>query len=114
MIPEELAVHPGLGVEALGIGERRELDEVSVARGVAGEEDEVIVGLPAVTRSPSLAPVARRDVCLHPDDGLYARFARLLLELPRRVEVAVVGDRERRLFELLSPVNQVGDPVGAI
>ncbi len=30
------------------------------------------------------------------------------------MQVTVVGDRERRLFELDGPFNQVVDPVGAI
>ena len=111
---EELAVDARLGVEALGVGERGELDEVAKARAVTGEERQVVALVATIARSRALAPVARRDVGLHTYDRFDARLTRLLLELPRRVQIAVVGDRQRRLLELLSPVDQVGDPVGAV
>ena len=40
-----------------------------------------------------------RDVRFHADDRLEPRLLRLFLELPGRVQVAVVGDREGRLLE---------------
>ena len=46
--------------------------------------------------------------------GLIPAALRLLLELPGRVEVTVIGDRQRRLLELLRPADQVVDPVGAV
>ena len=115
VLGQELAVHARLAVEALGVGEGGELDEVLVAREVAGEEDEVEVVLLA-RRSPGCG--ARRSpgatYASMPMIGLRPRLLRLLLELPRRVQVAVIGDREGRLLELLGPADQVVDPVRAV
>jgi hypothetical protein len=58
--------------------------------------------------------IRRGDVRLHPNDGLNPRFLRLFLEFPRSVEVAVVGDGERRLLELLRAANQIINPVRSI
>jgi hypothetical protein len=38
----------------------------------------------------------------------------VLLELPGRVEVTVIGDRDSGLLELLGPADQVIDSVGAV
>src|SRR6185437_12522662 len=96
---EQLAIHAGLRVEALGVGERRKLYEVAIAHGIAGEEDEVIVRFSACARAGTLTTIAWRDVCFHADDRLDASLLRFFLEVPRAVEIAVVRDRKRRLFE---------------
>ncbi len=62
----------------------------------------------------SEAAVAGRDVRFHPDDRLELGLLRLFLELPGRVHVTVICDRERGLLELQSPLDQVIDPVGAV
>ena len=46
--------------------------------------------------------------------GLEAGLACLLLELPGGVHVAVIGDRQRRLLELLRAPDQVIDAVRAV
>ena len=78
---------------------------------VGGEQDEMEVRLDLGTNPASLSPVPRSDVRLHPDDRLETGLAGLILELPGRVEVAMVGDRERGLFELQGPGDQVVDTV---
>ncbi len=114
VLREQLAVDAGLGVEALGVGQRRELDQVPVPDRVAGQKDQVVVGLGVGRRPPTGAPIPGRHVRLHPDDRLDSRLSRLLLELPGRVEVTVIGDRQRGLLELLGPADQVIDSVGAV
>jgi hypothetical protein len=111
---EELPVDARLDVKALGVGQRRELDEVAVARGVLGEQDEVVVWLRARRRPRAGPAISRRDVCFHTDDRLQSGLPRLLLEFPRAVEISMIGDREGRLLELEGPGDQVVDPVGAV
>ena len=58
------------------------------------------IGFPAVAADAiACASIAGRDVRFHPDYRLDARFLRFFLELPRRVEVTVVGNGEGWLFE---------------
>ena len=114
VLGEELTVDAGLAVEALGIAQGRELDEVLVAGEVLREEDEVEVVLLARRGAGLEAAVAGGDVRLHADDRLESGLLRLLLELPRGVDVAVIGDRQRRLLELLGATDQVIDPVGTV
>jgi hypothetical protein len=111
---QQLAVDARLHVEALEVGERRELDEVPVARRVAREEHEVVVRLGAGLGAPALEPRAGGDVGLHAEDRLELGLAGLLLELPRRVHVAVIRHGERRHLELLGAADQRIDPVGAV
>ena len=58
VLREQLAVDARLGVEAFGVGERRELDEVPVARHVPREQHQVVVRLRARRRR---GRVARRS-----------------------------------------------------
>ena len=111
---EELAVHAGLGVEALGVGERGKLYEILVADGVSGEQDEMVVRLAAVARAGALAPIAGGDVGLHANDRLDSCFLRLLLEVPGAVKISVIGDRECRLFELLRAADQIANAIGTV
>src|SRR5688572_29620914 len=74
----------------------------------------MVVRLRAGCIATPLAPVARRDVGFHPDDRLDPCLLRLLLELPGRVQIAVVRDRQRGLLELLRLGDQVIDSVGAV
>ena len=74
----------------------------------------MVVRLGAGRGASALAPVAGRDVRLHADDRLELRLSRLLLELPGGVQVAVIGDRQGGLLELLGAPDQVIDPVGAV
>jgi hypothetical protein len=60
------------------------------------------------------ASIPRRDIGFHADYGLNARFLGFFLELPRAVEVTVVGNGEGWLLELERPCDQVIDPVGAV
>src|SRR4029077_17410812 len=61
-----------------------------------------------------LVPVAEREVGLEAEDGADLARPGLAVELPRPVEVAVVGEGERVHAQRLDPVEQFGDPVGAV
>ncbi len=114
VLGQQFAVDAGARVEALGVGQGGELDEIPVPDGVAGQKDQMVVRLGRGGRPPTGAPIPGRHVRLHPDDRLDSRRSRVLLELPGRVEVTVIGDRHRGLLELLGPANQVIDSVGAV
>ena len=114
VLREELAVDARAGIEPLRVRQRGELHQVPVANNVAGQEDEVVVRLHPRPGAGLEAAVARRHVRFHPDDRLDLRLLRLLLELPGGVQVAVIGDGERRLLELLRALDQVLDAVGAV
>src|SRR2546426_9191937 len=62
----------------------------------------------------ALVPVAEREVGLEAEDGPDLARPSLGVELPRSVQVTVVGDRERVHAQRLDPIEQVGDPVGAV
>src|SRR5688572_20460111 len=74
----------------------------------------MVVRLGARRRPAPVAPVSGGDVRLHPDDRLDVALLRLLLELPGGVQISVIGDRERRLLELGSALDELLDPVGAV
>ena len=73
------------------------------------------VGLTAVAADAiASASIAGRDIRLHPDYGFDPCFLGFFLELPRRMEVTVVGNGEGGLFELERPFDQVIDSIGAV
>src|SRR5918992_1477024 len=74
----------------------------------------MVVRLGARRLTCAVSSITGSDVRLHPDDRLDLGLFRLLLELPRGVEVTVVGNRERRLLELAGARDQALDPVGAV
>src|SRR5436853_437538 len=74
----------------------------------------MIVGLRSPRVPAPLASVAWRDIGFHPDDRLDACLLGLLLEFPRRVQIAMVGNGQGGLFELLGSADQVVYAVRAI
>ena len=122
---QDLAVDAWTVVEALQIADRAEPDQVAVPDLIPREEHEVVVlllghaarkadGVGGRADTTSVAPVAGRDVGLHPDDRLEAGLARLFLEIPRAEQAAVVRDGERGHLELERAPDQVADPVRAV
>ena len=81
---------------------------------VGREQHEVVVRLHAGRRAATRAPVPRRHVRFHPQNGLHARLFRLFLELPGGMHVTVIGDRERRHFEMLCALDQIIDTIRAV
>jgi hypothetical protein len=111
---QQFAIDPRPGVEAFRVPERGELDEVAITRSVGGEEDKVEIRFDVGSRPSALATVSRGHVGLHPDDRAEAGLPGLILELPRRVKIPVVSNRQRRLFELEGASDQVTDAVRPI
>src|SRR5437879_12882017 len=62
----------------------------------------------------TLVAVAEGEVRLEAEDGPDLARPGLGVELPRPVQVTVVGDRERGHAPRLDPVEQVGDAGGAV
>jgi hypothetical protein len=93
---QNVPVDARLVVEAVDERGRRELDQVPVPGEILREEDHVEVALAA----RAILARAGRDVRLHPEDRLDPRLLRLLVELDRPEQVAVVGERERGHAEL--------------
>ena len=108
---EQLAVDARFTIEALGVGERGELDQIAIPLDVTREEYEVVVVTFAGGRAGATLPVTGGDVGLHPDDRLDASFVGLLLKLPCRVQIAVVGNGNSGLLELLRLCDQVVDTI---
>jgi hypothetical protein len=91
---EQRLVDPGPMVEALEVRVRDELQKVSVAGLVLGEDREVPVLLLALAGRPVEAR-AGRDVGLHAEDRLDAGRPPRFVELQRAEHPAVVGDGDR-------------------
>src|SRR5207244_322431 len=111
---QDLAIDPGPAVEALQEPDGGELDEVVVTGAVLREEDEVRVRAWRVGGALAAMALAECEIRLEAEDRTDLTGPRLGVELPRAVQVAVVGDRERVHPERLDPLEQVGDPVGAV
>ena len=110
---EELVVDARLVVEAFGVPEGGEREEVAVARRVAGEQDEVVVTR-ALLAARLLQARAGRHVELGADDGLDALLPAFLVEREGAEHVAVVGEGEARHAELLRPADERVDGGGAV
>jgi hypothetical protein len=95
-------------VEALGVPDGHQLDEVVIADLVGGQQRHVVVRLfDAAARLVEAAP--RRDVDLAPRDGLDALRPRGVVEDHRPEHVAVVGDGHGLHAELRRLVDELVD-----
>ena len=104
MLAQELEVDARLVVEALEVALRHQGHQVAVAGRVHREQQQVVDRVEAalVLRALLLLEAgAARDVGLAAEDRLHARGARLLVELRRAEQVAVVGHADRALPQLL-------------
>ena len=118
-IRERALVHPRLVVEAVEIGVGTELHQIPPTTDVQSEQDEVesTIGHSRSRSIPSISgpPVSiGRDVRLDPEDGLDAFRSGGRVELESRVQISVVGDRDRGHSEFLHASNEAFDPVPAI
>jgi len=104
---QQLPVDARLVVVALEIPGRGELDQVRVARVRLGQQRQVRVAL--LLRVPVLG-----DVDLAADDRLDALLRRVLVELHRAGERAVVRERDRRHLELGCARRERRNPAGAV
>src|SRR5262249_41081888 len=117
MLRQDLLVDARPAVIALEEAYRGKLDEVLIARPVPGEEHEMgIVGAQRCVGRGFLAALAapEREICLEAEDRPDLPRLGLFVKRPLAVQVGVIGDRERVHAERLDPVQQIGDPVGAV
>ena len=101
---QQLPVHAGLAVKALGEAPADQGGEVAVARLVPAEQDEMIGAV--VDLMDPVEPGPGSHIDLAADDGLDA--------LGFRVHNAMVGDGDGRLAQLFGPGHQAGDPTGPV
>ena len=92
---QQLVVDARLVVEPLQERERRQAHQVPEPDLVARQQHQVVSRIARLVLAP-----APRDVGLHAHQRLDARLARLLIELDRAEQRAVVGERERRHRQL--------------
>ena len=110
---QRLVVDAGLVVEALGVPQGAEGDEVLVAGEVAGKEHQVMA--PGALLRPGLVQAGpRRLVDLGPDDGRDALLAALLVEGKGAEHVAVIGQGEGGHAEALRLGHERVDGGGAV
>ncbi len=111
---QQFAVDPWLRIEAFGVSQRAELDQIAIPLQITGKQHEVVVRFDARGGSAAGATVAGRDVGLHAQDGLDAGLSRLFLELPGGVHVTVICNRQRGLLVELRALDQIIDAIGAV
>ena len=114
MLLEQGPINPGLPVEALEVSPGAEPDEVPVAFRVLRQDYEMGVLRRSVFRFLAGPTVAVSHVRLEPEHRSEASLSGPLLEVPGAVQIAVVGEGERRHPQLLGPVEQRIDPVGPV
>src|SRR3989441_6009012 len=94
-----------------------EPDQVLIADPVFREQHKVRVRRAQGDISRRLlarVPAAEREIGLKAQDRSDVSGFRFGVERPRAVEVAVVGDGERIHTQRLDPIEQIGDPIGAV
>ena len=110
---QRAAIHARLVVEAVQEGVRAQLHQVAPALQRLGQQHQV---KPAVRDAVGLAiaAITGRHIGLDAQDGFHACGACRLVELHRRMQVAVIGHRHRIHAERLHPRNQRIDLVATI
>src|SRR5947208_2877559 len=114
VLREELTVHPGLVVEALEVGLRDQLDEISVAGAVPRQDRQVVRALVAAVLGAALLPAPGGDVELAAEDRLDASLLRREIEVDRPEEVAVVRQRDRGQAQILRLLDELLELRGAV
>ena len=109
---QQLPVHPGLAVKALGKAPADHSREVPVPLLVAAQQDQMI-GVVVQLVDP-VEPGAGGHIDLTADDGLDAGGLGRPVEVDGPIHHPMVGDRHSRLTQLLGPVHQPGDAAGPI
>ena len=112
VLPQQLHIDARPVIEAVEIPARDHIAEVAVARLVLAEQHEVI--RLAVERVLLVEARARRDIDLAADDRLHARGLRRAVEVDHAVHVAVVGDGDGLLPDLLHARHDVADAARAV
>jgi hypothetical protein len=94
VLREQLLVDAWLEVEALGVSERRQLDEVVPADLILCEKNQMVVLALAVERTSFfVCPMPRRDVDFATKYGLHTVLVACALELERATQRSVIRQR---------------------
>ena len=109
---EQLIVHTGLVIKAVGERERYQLHQILIAGLILAQQDQVII-LPVQLKG-FIKAGTRRDIDLTADDRAYPLLFTFSIKIDHTVHDAVIGYGKGILSELLSPFNQAGDPTGAV
>ena len=110
--PQQLQIDTRTVIKALHIRLRDHVAEVMIARLVFAQEHQMIAL--AVECVDLVKARARRDIDLAADDGLDARRLCRLVKVDHAVHIAVVGDGDRRLSQLLHARDEVADAARAV
>ena len=117
VVAEQVEIDPRLVVEPFQIALRNQVHQVAIAGLVHREQQQVIDGVEAgVVAFASLFVEARArgDVGLAAEDRLHAGAARLLVEVHRSEQVAVIRHRDSGHVERLYPLHQRAELDGAV
>ena len=111
-LPQEVQVDAGLDVKALGVGLAHHMGEVAVARLVFAQQDEVAGR--AVQLVDPVEAGAGGHIDLTADDGLDPLRLAGPVKVDDAVHVAVVGNGDGGLAQLLDPLGQLRDAAGPV
>ena len=92
---EQFLVHPGFVVETFEVGESQQFEQISIARIVLSQENNVMVS--CATKTLSAVPAAfGRHVDLTTQNGLDPKFVGFYIEFESAVHVTVISDSDGR------------------
>jgi hypothetical protein len=107
---QQVFIDAGLVIKPFEVTGRDQLDQVAVAFLVLTQQHQVVVAIGVALNVVTLL----RDVYFAADYGMNAVLARLIIELDRSEQVAVVGHGDRRHLLLLRDFHQLRNFAGAV
>ena len=103
---QNLPVHPRLVVKPIDVRLGTQVEQVLPPLVVLREQHQVVPTIRDPCIGP-IMPIPRRDIRLHTQNRLDPLLLRDVVELHRRVHVAVVRDRDRTHPKLFDPLDQL-------
>ncbi|OPZ64052.1 MAG: hypothetical protein BWY83_03272 [bacterium ADurb.Bin478] len=110
---QQLFVDAGFVVKALGVAGGDQPHKIFVAVQILAQQHQMKRGSSAAVALPELA-AAGRDIDLGTDQRFDARFFTILVKFDGAVQVAVIGQSQRRHTELFGGLDQIVDAASAI
>ncbi len=92
---QDLFVDARFIVIAFQVSRRSKFDEVLVADFVFGQQDKVVIDIPAAAAGFLFQPAAGRDINFAANDRFNSPFLRCLVKIDRSVQDAVIRNRQR-------------------
>ena len=112
VFPQQLPIHTGPAVEALGPGGGDHLDEIVVSRLILTQQHQM--GVLAVRAVNLVEPCAGRHIRLAAEDRLDTGFLRLFIEVHQAVHDAVIGHGHGLLPQRGRPLHQPRKAAGTV